>query len=109
MDYNFERKWQETLKNAEEAFGQPVDLQSLLFLIGLQELGKGFRKYSKDEKMSVLHIATCRVLEPYGYYKFVGLDQEGWPHFENLKPLPPLQANDQERLMKEAIIEYLDY
>ena len=109
MDFKFEQKWLETVKTASETFGQPVDLQSLLFLIGLQELGKGFQKYSKDEKLAVLHVATCRVLEPYGYYKFTGLDQDGWPHFENIKKLPPLGAAEQERLMKDAVIVYLDY
>lgn len=109
MDYKFEQKWLATVKEASDAFGQPVDLQAILFLIGLQELGKGSIKYSKDDKMAIMHIATCRVLEPFGYYQFTGLDQDGWPHFEKLQDLPPLSAAEQERLMKEAIIDYLDY
>ncbi len=109
MDYSFEKKWLETVKKASDAFDQPVDLQSLIFLIGLQELGKGFAKYTKDQKIEIMHIAICRLLEPYGYYELQGLDKDGWPHFEHKKKLPPLEAAEQERLMKEAIIEYLDY
>lgn len=109
MDYTFEKKWIETLKNAETAFDQPVDLQSLIFMIGIQELGKGAIKYSKDDKVAIMHIAICRLLEPYGYYELSGLDKDGWPHFEVKKKLPSLGAAEQERLMKEAIIDYLDY
>ncbi|MGB0165819.1 MAG: hypothetical protein ACPF8V_03090 [Luteibaculum sp.] len=109
MDYSFEKKWLQTLKKASESFDHPVDLQSLIFLIGLQELGKGFQKYSKDEKLAIMHVAICRLLEPYGFYELKGLDKDGWPHFENIKKLPPLGAAEQEKLMKEAIMEYLDY
>lgn len=111
MDYQFEREWQNTLKKVESfGFDGATDLDTLLFLIGVQELGHGEKKFSKDEKMQLMHIAVCTLLSPFGYYKFTGRDQDDWPHFENTKPLPPLQAEEQQRLMKEAIVEYFqDY
>ncbi len=82
----------------------PID--TLLFLIGVQELGSGAQKYTKDDKLNLLHIAVCRLLEPFGYYKFSHYDEEGYPHFEVLDTLPELKPNEQQLLMKKAIIQY---
>ncbi len=35
------------------------------------------------------------MLEPFGFYRFDGLDPDGWPHFELLEDLPPLKTNEQ--------------
>ncbi len=53
-----------------------------------------------------MHIGICTLLMPYGYYKFIGKDDEGWPHFENVQKLPALRPLEQEKLMKQAIIDY---
>lgn len=106
MDLEFDKRWRDLLKAQTERFGQPVDLNGLLFLIGVQELGQDVRSYKKDEKVNLMHIAICVLLVPYGYYKELGRDPDGWPHFERVKDLPPLEANEQERLMKEAILAY---
>ncbi|ADQ82305.1 hypothetical protein D1Z97_04250 [Riemerella anatipestifer] len=81
-------------------------LETISFLIGVQELGGGKQKYTKDDKLNLLHIAVCRLLEPFGYYKFKEYDAEGWPHYEELEPLPELKPNEQSILMKKAIIQY---
>ncbi|HEY4540272.1 MAG TPA: hypothetical protein VIG94_09710 [Faecalibacter sp.] len=88
--------------------GETPDLDTILFLIGVQELGKGKIRFKKDDKLNLLHIAVCRVLEPFGFYRFDGLDPEGWPHFELLEELPPLKTNEQTLLMKHAIIQYFE-
>ena len=111
MDYQFEMEWQNTLKKMEQmGFDGVRDLDAVLFLIGVQECGFGYRQYKKDEKLQLIHVAVCRLLEPYGYYEYEGLDEDGWPHFVKIKSLPALEAKDQERLMKEAVIAYFgDY
>lgn len=106
MDYAVEIKFKELLKDLEERFGGGMDAQSVLFLIGVQELGLGYKKFSKREKTELLHVAVCTVLEPYGFYKSAGRDEENWPHFELVKPLPPLDERQQQHLIKEAILEY---
>lgn len=88
--------------------GETPDLDTILFLIGVQELGQGKRKFKKDDKLNLLHIAVCRVLEPFGFYRFDGLDPDGWPHFELLEELPPLKTNEQTLLMKHAVIQYFE-
>jgi len=106
-EHDFEHKWQEALAFFEERFQQPVDLQAALFLIGVNELGHGPRRLNKDQKIDVMHLAVCRLLEPYGYYDLLGTDKDGWPHYERTERLPKLEAKEQEKLMKEAIVNYI--
>ena len=82
-------------------------IETLLFLIGIQELGSGKQKYSKDDKVNLIHIAVCRLLEPFGYYKFTHYE-DGWPHYDKLDDLPELKPNEQSLLMKKAIIQYFE-
>ena len=83
-----------------------MDLKAVLFVIGLQELGMNQQKFSKDQKLEVMHIAVCTLLEPFGHYKYIGRDKDGWPHWELQKKLPPLPKNQQEDLMKQSILDY---
>ncbi|HOP43526.1 MAG: hypothetical protein R2810_09535 [Flavobacteriales bacterium] len=108
MDLQFQKRWRDLLKLMEQRFGGPVDLNALIFLIGVQELGQHARDFKKDEKVELMHIGICVLLLPYGYYRELGRDADGWPHFERTKELPPLNAKEQERLMQEAVLEYFE-
>ncbi len=101
-------RWEILQKKLEQRFGMPVDYAGILFLIGLQELGKPFKKYKKDEKLAIMHIAVCALLEPYGIYKYVGKDTDGWPHWELVEELPPLSDAQQNKLITEAILDYFE-
>ena len=106
MDHKVVIEYQEVIKELEEKFGGGLELDSVLLLIGIQELGKGYEEFSKDEKMNLMHIAVCTILEPFGYYKFIEEDKDGWPHFNKVENLPPLHPKEQEYLMKQAIVQY---
>jgi hypothetical protein len=103
-----EESWKKLVEKLNKRFESDLDLQGILFLIGLQELGLGFKKYKKDEKVNIMHIAICSLLEPYGYYEFEGKDQEGWPHFKAKETLPFLKPGEQVELMKRAILDYFE-
>ncbi|MBQ4822134.1 hypothetical protein [Aquimarina sp. MMG016] len=92
--------------SAQFADGEDLDLDGIIYLIGVQELGQVHRKFKKDEKLDLMHIAICRLLEPYGYYEFDYFDKEGWPHYKVKEQLPNLKAGEQSVLMKEAIVQY---
>ena len=80
----------------------------MLFLIGVQELGRGARFYSKEEKQDLMHIAICKVLSQSGYYHLEGTDSQGWPHWKLVKKLPRFDLLEQERLLKMHVIEYFE-
>ncbi|GAB4207731.1 MAG: hypothetical protein Fur0023_18760 [Bacteroidia bacterium] len=102
-------KWEKLIEKLEQRFGMPMDYTGILFLIGLQELGKpAYQPRKKDEKLSILHIAVCTLLEPYGIYEYIGRDEERWPHWQLKEELPPLSDAQQNKLITEAIIDYFE-
>ena len=82
------------------------DLNGLLFLIGIQELGRWKDRFSKEEKQDLMHIAVCRLLSYDGFYEFAGRDADGWPHWRPLKPVRALGMEAQEELLKACVVRY---
>ncbi|MBK7970583.1 MAG: hypothetical protein IPK08_17555 [Bacteroidetes bacterium] len=99
-------EWTFLTKRLETQFGEAPDLQAILFLIGVQELGKGPSNFSKDQKQDLMHIATCRLLSTYGYYELDGLDEDGWPHWKRIGKLPVLTLKEQDLVLKRAVLDY---
>lgn len=108
MDENLTARWSKLVEKLNLQFGSDLDLNGILFLIGVQELGKGYVNLGKDEKLDVMHIATCRVLVRYGYYELEHIDADGWPHYFNKKKLPRLSPGQQNVFMKTAILDYFE-
>ncbi len=98
--------WITLQKKLKERFDSEMDVDAILYLIGLQELGKPFQRYKKDQKLEVMHVAICTLMEPYGFYEYEGKDKEGWPHWKLKENLPHLEAKQQNNLMVGAIIDY---
>ncbi|WP_276976250.1 hypothetical protein [Flavobacterium filum] len=107
-DIQLKERWENVVNILSNQFaeGDVLDLDAIIYLIGVQELGKVKRTFKKDEKIELMHIAICRLLEPYGYYEFDFYDNDGWPHYKVKEELPPLKAGEQSVLMKEAIVHY---
>ena len=106
MDYAFERDWKKLVRQMTERFGEEPDVTTMIFSVGLQEAGLGARRYKKDEKLDLMHVGVCTLLEPMGYYVRQGLDEDGWPHFKAGEPIPPLTPEEQETMMKRALLDY---
>lgn len=106
--WEFDFEWlrvQHLVKDAIKHDKLP-DLQSILFLIGIQELGFMQHEFTKEEKQDLMHVAVCTLLTDEGYYAFKGLDQDGWPHFDQLKSVPKDGVENQEQLLKTKVIHY---
>jgi len=108
-DLDFDRKWAGLMKHLQQTVGKrPKDLNSVLFLIGIQELGRGPQYFSKEEKQDLMHIAICKVLSLSGYYELEGLDEHGWPHWKLIKKLPHVDLLSQETLLKMHVVEFFE-
>jgi hypothetical protein len=107
-DEVLKQRWNTVVEKLTNQFaeGDTLDLDSIIYLIGVQELGQIHRTFKKDDKVNLMHIAICRLLEPYGYYEFDYFDEDGWPHYIFKEELPTLKAGEQTVLMKEAIVNY---
>lgn len=103
-------KWKKVLNFFEERFGKKPDLNAILFIIGIRELGElPETKFTKEEKTHLMHIANCRVLSFSGYYRQTGVNSKGWPVWENNKTLPQMNIFEQENLLRQHIIEYFEH
>lgn len=107
-DKQLKERWDLVVEKLSNQFadGDRLDLDAIIYLIGVQELGQPHSKFKKDEKINLMHIAICRLLEPFGYYEFDFIDNDGWPHYTIKEELPTLKAGEQSVLMKQAIVEY---
>lgn len=106
--WEFDFKWLRVRHLVKKRFGRDKlpDLNAVLFLIGIQELGRWKSAFTKEEKQDLMHIAICRLLSYDGVYEFGGRDQDGWPHWHQVKTLPTRGVQEQEQLLKERVIQY---
>ena len=81
---------------------------TILLLIGIQELGRYQSDFTKEEKQDLMHIAVCRLLQDDGYYEWVGRDEDGWPHYKQLRAFTLTGVKTQEVFLKKKIIGYFD-
>ena len=107
-DIQLKERWDKVVDLLSNQFaeGEQLDLDAIIYLIGVQELGQFKRVFAKDEKVNLMHVAICTLLEPYGYYEFDFFDKDGWPHYKVKEELPALKAGEQTILMKDAIVNY---
>ena len=106
---NFEQRWLNVELQLKERFGKIPDMEGVLFLVGLNELGAPeVTKYTKEQKQDIMHVAVCSLLAQLGYYEFAGKDEDGWPHYQELERPVALGIMNQERLLKECVIRYFE-
>ena len=104
---DLEKNWSLLITKLEKQFNEDFNLKGVPYLIGIQELNFGLKKYERHEKMDVIHVAVCKVLSPFGFYQFNKIDEDGWPHYKEIKAIKSLNEKDQEELIKLAILKYL--
>lgn len=103
---DLQMRWWKLEEKLMQRFGKKPDVESILFLIGIQELGDIKKKFTKEQKQDLMHIAICTVFAPSGYYELTHVDEDGWPHFRQLKAMPEIGPIEQENLLKDHILLY---
>lgn len=101
-------KWTQLQERLSNQFGSQPDLNMVLILIGIRELGIVKSRWTKEDKVNLMHIAVCKLLSTEGYYELEGHDKDGWPHWKMLKKLPFINVVEQEMYLKERIVDYFD-
>ena len=101
-------RWLKLRIRLKDQYDIKPNMDGVLFLIGVQELGVGKQDFTKEQKQDLMHIAVCTILMPSGYYMLEGYDEEGWPHFKQLKPLPQYDLFEQENFLKDHVLLYFE-
>jgi len=105
---DLQSRWWNLEAKLMERFGKKPDMEAVLFLIGLQETGFVRKKITKEQKQDLMHVAVCTLLSQSGFYILEGKDEEGWPHFKQLKEIPALQLIEQENFLKDHVLLYFE-
>ena len=106
MNDDLQARWWALEAKLVERFGKKPDMETILFLIGIQEFGGAQEKFTKEQKQDLMHVAVCSLLAPSGYYELEGFDDDNWPHFKQLKALPVMDAIEQEQFLKDHLLLY---
>ncbi|MEN8137596.1 MAG: hypothetical protein ABFR62_04110 [Bacteroidota bacterium] len=103
-------KWEKVKKFFSDKFveGENVDVETILYLVGVQELGNGQTKFEREEKVELMHMATCKLLEPFGYFEFTVKDPDGWSHYKQVKAMDDFSGEEQYNLLKRASVFYFE-
>lgn len=101
-------KWNKIIEHVQTIFGKRPDMNAMLFIVGMRELGRNDIRFTKEEKVKLMHIAVCRILSKSGYYELSGYDSKGWPHWEKKMDLPYITELEQETLLRQHLIEYFE-
>ena len=105
---DLQTRWWNLEAKLVDRFGKKPDIETILFLIGIQEFGELRSKFSKEQKQDLMHVAVCSLLSKSGYYEFEGPDKDGWPHFRQLKAMPDMNLIEQENFLKDHILLYFE-
>ena len=105
---DLQTRWWNLEAKLMERFGKKPDMEAILFLIGMQETGFVKSKITKEQKQDLMHVAVCTLLSESGYYLLEGKDEEGWPHFKQLKEMPSLNVIEQENFLKDHVLLYFE-
>lgn len=107
-DWELDFGWLEVRTRIKESLGHDAlpNMNAILLLIGVQELGQIRTTFTKEEKQDLMHIAVCHLLSLEGYYSFAGHDEDGWPHYEQVRIHDTTGLKTQEDWLKRLIIRY---
>ena len=103
---DLQQRWWDLEAKLVERFGKKPDLETILFLIGIQEFGQVREKFTKEQKQDLMHVAVCSLLSQSGYYELEKFDKDGWPHFKQVKAMPEMSTIEQENFLKDHILLY---
>ncbi|MBL7730362.1 MAG: hypothetical protein JNM88_04225 [Chitinophagaceae bacterium] len=105
---DLQQRWWALEAKLVERFSKKPDMEAILFLVGVQEFGDIKEKFTKEQKQDLMHIAVCHLLSPSGYFEMERVDEDGWPHFRQLKPMPDMTPVEQENFLKDHVLLYFD-
>ena len=105
---DLQQRWWNLESKLVERFGKKPDLESILFLIGIQEYGQIRETFTKEQKQDLMHVAICRLMTPSGFYELERIDEEGWPHFRQVKQMPDMDPIAQENFLKDHVLLYFE-
>ncbi len=109
-DAELDARWRKVQAWLSARFQREPGIESILFLIGIQSRGEGYKpKLRKESKQELIMEGACCAFETLGLYQSPGVDAEGKRIWEQVVPaMPRLPVAQQEKLLKLGILHYFE-
>lgn len=109
-DAGLQARWQQLETWICNRFGREhTTLEAILFLIGIQSKGRGYEpELEKEAKQTLILEGAYQVFEAIGLYERVGMEAGGFWVWERTAPLPEMGVEQQEKLLRIAILRYFE-
>lgn len=98
--------WTELCDHLGKQFNIDIDLNGVLFLIGIRERGLTFQPFSKEEKMSLIHLGSCILFLEMGLTEKTGIDKDGWPVFTQKSLAPVIPEERKNKILQDCALRY---
>lgn len=98
--------WNELCDHLGKQFGIEIDLNGVLFLIGIRERGLTFQPFSKEGKMSLIHLGSCTLYQEMGLIQKTGIDKDGWPLFTQKTLAPVIPEERKHKVLQDCALRY---
>ena len=98
--------WHHVQQFIKTNFGKKPDIETVLFLTGIQICGFGPKEFTKEDKEDLIHVAICQSLSYFGYFEETQVTEDGWVDFDQIKPISVLSKEEQNDLIKLGLVRY---
>ncbi len=98
--------WLELCDRLDEMFGITVDLNGVLFLVGMREKGLAFGEFTREEKLNLINLGCCTLYMEMGLTEITGYDAEGWPIFRQRALNPEISEERKNKTLQDCAIRY---
>ncbi|GET20588.1 hypothetical protein [Prolixibacter denitrificans] len=100
------QNWNELCDRLSDMFGMDVDLNGVLYLVGVRERGLTLRKFTKFEKWSLINLGSCVLYKEIGMVEELGTDRDGWPMFREKSLLTNWTEERKQKTLQDCAIRY---
>ena len=100
--------WQQLIEYLKDSFSIKGDMLSVLFLVGIQEAGTGFRHYSQEEKTGLIKLAKYILLSNAGYYQKIDVPGRDPLFIPNENVSLPNASELVDSILKKELLTYFN-
>jgi len=100
--------WTELCDHLGKQFNIDIDLNGVLYLIGIRERGLTLERFPKDVKMSLIHLGSCTLYQQMGWVDQTGIDEEGWPTFTQKALTQVIPEEKKHKVLQDCALRYFE-
>lgn len=98
--------WNDLCEHLSDQFDIDVDLNGVLFLVGIRERGLTIQPFSKEEKLSLINLGSCTLYQEMGLIEKTGTDEQGWPIFAQKTLAPVIPEERKIKVLQDCAVRY---